>query len=49
MFQLFKSKMYYQKYYNNINWLQSFIFYLLWGVRNIELVFEIPIRKLLGK
>jgi GT2 family glycosyltransferase len=49
MFQLFKSKMYYQKYYNNINWLQSFIFYLLWGVRNIELVIEIPIRKLLGK
>ena len=47
--ELFKSKMYFQKEYNKINFLQSFIFYLLYVFRNIELIIEIPIRKLLNK
>ncbi len=49
MKQLFKSKMYYQKNYNKINKFQSFCFYILWIFRNIELCFEIPIRKILKK
>lgn len=49
MKQLFKSKMYYQKNYNKINKFQSFCFYILWIFRNIELCFEIPIRKMLKK
>lgn len=47
--ELFKSKMYFQKEYNKINFIQNFIFYLLYVFRNIELLIEIPIRKLLNK
>ncbi len=47
--ELFKSKMYFQKEYNKINFIQSFIFYFLYVFRNIELIIEIPIRKLLNK
>jgi hypothetical protein len=49
MKQLFKSKMYYQKKYNKINTLQIICFYLLWIIRNIELIIEIPVRKIMGK
>lgn len=49
MNQLFKSKMYYHKNYNKINFLQIFIFHILNIFRKIELAIEIPIRKLLNK
>ena len=44
-----KSKMYYQKEYNNISKFQIIIFTILNCLRKIELLFEIPIRKLLKK
>ena len=47
--QLYKSKMYYHKNYNKINGLQIFIFQILNIFRKIELLVEIPIRKLLKK
>ncbi len=47
--QLFKSKMYYQKKYNNINIFQIILFYILYFFRNIELLIEIPVRKILHK
>lgn len=47
--ELFKSKMYFQKEYNKINFIQSLIFYFLYICRNIELLIEIPVRKLLKK
>ena len=46
---LHKSKMYYQKQYNHINFLQSLIFEILNLFRKIELIIEVPIRKLLKK
>ena len=49
MKQMFKSKMYYHKTYNNINLLQVFVFHVLNICRKIELLIEIPIRKLLHK
>jgi hypothetical protein len=49
MRRLFKSKMYYQKKYNKINVLQCLCFYICWIIRNIELLIEIPIRKILEK
>ena len=49
MSQLFKSKMYYHINYNNINSLQKMVFYILNICRKIELLFEIPIRKILKK
>lgn len=49
MKQLYKSKMYYQKRYNNINWWKIVIFQILNILRKIELIFEVPIRKLLKK
>lgn len=49
MLQMYKSKMYYHKTYNNINIIQKFIFLLLFLVRNIELIIEIPMRKILKK
>jgi hypothetical protein len=45
--RLQKSKMYYQKKYNNINGFQVFIFNILNLWRRVELIFEIPIRKFL--
>ena len=47
--QLFISKMYYHKKYNNINVFQEFIFYFLNICRKLELLIEIPVRKILGK
>ena len=49
MQQLYKSKMYYHRKYNNINPLQILTFKFLNICRKIELLFEIPIRKLLNK
>ena len=47
--QLYKSKMYYQIKYNKINKLQKMIFVILNIFRKIELLIEIPLRKLLKK
>lgn len=47
--QLYKSKMYYHKKYNKINKLQIFIFQVLNICRKIELIIEIPLRKILKK
>ncbi len=44
--QLYKSKMYYQRNYNCINFVQIFLFRLLNIMRKIELILEIPIRKI---
>ena len=41
---LFKSRMYYQKTYNDINQFQTLLFYALWGIRHVELLIEVPIR-----
>lgn len=49
MKQMFKSKMYYHKKYNKINLLQIFVFHILNICRKIELLIEIPIRKLLNR
>jgi GT2 family glycosyltransferase len=49
MRRLFKSKMYYQKKYNKINTFQSLCFYICWIIRNIELLIEIPVRKIMKK
>lgn len=46
---LFKSKIYYNKVYNKANFLSIAIFNMLKYVRKFELLFEIPIRKLLRK
>ena len=47
MKQLYNSKMYYHKKYNKINNLQVFIFQILNICRTIELIIEIPLRKIL--
>lgn len=49
MKQLYKSKIYYHKTYNNINFIQLLTFGLLNIFRKIELLIEIPIRKILNK
>jgi len=49
MKQLFKSKIYYHKNYNKINMFQIAIFHFLNICRKIELLIEIPIRKMLHK
>ena len=49
MRQLFISKMYYHKKYNKINFLQIIVFHILNICRKIELLIEIPVRKLLKK
>lgn len=49
MKQLYKAKMYYHKNYNKINGLQIFIFGILNFIRKLELLIEIPIRKILNK
>ena len=46
---LFKSKMYYQKEYNNIGIVEIAIFNILRVCRFIELLIEVPVRKLLKK
>lgn len=45
--QLYKSKIYYQKEYNNINMWQIVVFKILNIIRNIELIVEIPLKKFL--
>lgn len=49
MSRLYKSKMYYHKNYNKINNIQVFVFTILNICRKIELLIEIPIRKILKK
>lgn len=49
MKELYKSKMYYHKKYNKINFAQIFVFKLLNICRQIELLIEIPIRKIIKK
>lgn len=49
MKQMFISKMYFHKTYNKINLLQIIIFHVLNACRKIELLIEIPIRKILNK
>lgn len=49
MKQLFISKMYYHKKYNKINMFQVAIFHFLNICRKLELLIEIPIRKMLHK
>ncbi len=49
MKQLYKSKMYYQKEYNKIGFFKILLFKVLYCVRFIELLIEVPIRKLLKK
>lgn len=44
-----KSKMYFQKKYNNISKFQQIIFTIINYWRRVELLFEIPIRILLKK
>lgn len=45
--RLQKSKMYYHINYNNINSIQKFIFHILNIWRRLELLIEIPIRKII--
>lgn len=49
MKELYISKIYYHKTYTKINSFQVLIFKLLNGIRLIELLVEVPIRKLLKK
>lgn len=49
MKELYKSKMYYQKKYNDIHFVQKCLFEILNLCRKIELILEIPIRKVLKK
>ena len=49
MNQLFKSKIYYHITYNNINFMKKMVFYILNIFRKIELLIEIPVRKILKK
>lgn len=49
MRQLFISKIYYHKNYNKINFVQVLVYHILNICRKIELLLEIPIRKLLKK
>ena len=46
---LFKSKMYYQTEYNKIGIFEKGIFYILKFFRFIELLIEVPVRKILKK
>ncbi len=49
MVKLFKSKMYFQKNYNNINVFGVILYYILFFFRMLELIIEVPVRKLLKK
>lgn len=49
MKELYNSKMYYHKTYTKINKFQVLIFKLLRGIRIIELLVEVPVRKILKK
>lgn len=47
--ELYSSKMYYHKTYTKINKGQEFVFKFLRVVRILELIIEIPVRKILGR
>ncbi len=47
--QLHQSKMYYHKQYNHIYQWQEIVFQVLYGIRKVELLIEIPVRKLFNK
>jgi hypothetical protein len=47
MKELYNSKMYYHTTYTKINKFQVLIFKLLHGIRIIELLIEVPIRKII--
>ncbi len=49
MKELYNSKIYYHKIYTKINKFQVLIFALLRGIRIIELLVEVPVRKILKK
>lgn len=49
MKELYISKMYYHKTYTKINKIQVLIFKVLHGIRILELLVEVPIRKMLKK
>lgn len=49
MVKLFKSKIYFQKKYNKVNILGLGLYYILFLFRLIELIIEIPLRKILKK
>ena len=49
MVKLFKSKMYFQKTYNNVGFFGCTFYYILFAFRMIELLIEVPVRKLLKK
>lgn len=49
MKNLYNSKMYYQKQYNKIGFLKIMVFKILYCIRFLELLVEVPIRKLLKK
>lgn len=49
MKQMYISKMYYHKTYNKINSMQCFIYAILNICRKIELLVEIPVRKIMKK
>ena len=49
MVKLFKSKIYFQKNYNKVNILGLALYYILFFFRILELIIEIPLRKLLKK
>ena len=49
MRELYNSKMYYHTTYTKLNKIQVLIFRLLHGIRIIELLVEVPVRKILKK
>ena len=49
MIKLFKSKLYFQRKYNKVGFLGVTFYYLLFFFRTIELIIEVPLRKLLKK
>ena len=49
MVKLFKSKIYFQKNYNKVNILGLVLYYILFFFRILELIIEIPLRKILKK
>lgn len=49
MRELYNSKMYYHRTYTKLNKIQVLIFRLLHGIRIIELLVEVPVRKILKK
>lgn len=46
---IFDSRIYYQKKYNYANIVELFIINTLRYVRKFELIFEVPIRRLINK